>query len=75
MDYVAVYLKLEKNWAGCIPEVPGCLATGETEQEVVDNLQAAFSEFDALRTSPHPTPHAFTGKVSTNVTVARQNSW
>lgn len=64
MEYVAVFLKLEHNWAGYIPEIPGCLATGKTEQEVVENLQDAFFTFNQLRSSPLPAPHAFTFRVT-----------
>ncbi len=64
MEYVAVIQKLDKNWAGYIPDVPGCLASGETREEAMRNLQEAFTTFSALHTKPLPQPHTVTGYVT-----------
>ncbi len=66
MEYVAVFQKLGENWAGYVPDVPGCLATGMTEKEVTQNLQEAFLTFNELRTSPSPIPHTFVWHVTTS---------
>lgn len=71
MEYVAVFQQSGTKWAGYIPDIPGCLAAGETREEAARNLQEAFLTFNRLRTIPLPQPHTFTGFVSTRYMVER----
>ena len=34
MQYVIVYEQTPNNWAAYVPDLPGCIATGKTREEV-----------------------------------------
>lgn len=40
--YLVVYEKAEKNFSAFVPDLPGCIATGETRREVEKNIHAAI---------------------------------
>ena len=41
-EYVVVYEKAESNWAAYSPDVPGCIATGATREEVASTFREAL---------------------------------
>jgi predicted RNase H-like HicB family nuclease len=48
--YAVVIGKADHNFAGCVPYVPGCVATGKTEQEVRKLLREAIAmHLDGMR--------------------------
>ncbi|HYV39833.1 MAG TPA: type II toxin-antitoxin system HicB family antitoxin [Gemmataceae bacterium] len=42
LRYAIVIEKATRNYSAYIPDVPGCVATGATVEEVQQNLQAAL---------------------------------
>lgn len=42
MEYLAVIEKSANNFSAYLPDIPGCVATGGTIQEVKENLRAAL---------------------------------
>ena len=42
-EYVVIYERTGHNWAAYAPDVPGCIATGDTREEVERNHQEALA--------------------------------
>ena len=42
MRYMSVIEKCENNYSAYFPDVPGCVATGKDEKEVLKNLESAL---------------------------------
>ncbi|MHB9037578.1 MAG: type II toxin-antitoxin system HicB family antitoxin [Armatimonadota bacterium] len=66
-EYVVVYEHTENNWAAYSPDVPGCMATGQTRDEVENNFKEALEfHIEGLKASgmPVPEPSSETGHVS-----------
>jgi predicted RNase H-like HicB family nuclease len=40
--YAVVYEKTENNYAAYVPDLPGCVATGRTRQEVQRRIRTAI---------------------------------
>lgn len=50
MTYMVVIEQAPQNYAAYVPDLPGCIATGETVDEVTANIRQAISwHLDALR--------------------------
>ena len=41
--YLVVVEKANRNFAAYLPDVPGCVATGKTRDQVLDRIQKAFA--------------------------------
>jgi predicted RNase H-like HicB family nuclease len=41
-QYLVVIEKAKSNFAAYLPDVPGCVATGKTRDEVLNRIQKAF---------------------------------
>jgi predicted RNase H-like HicB family nuclease len=41
MEYLVVIEKAENNYSASLPDLPGCVATGETPEEVVSAIKKA----------------------------------
>lgn len=41
MEYLVVIEKAENNYAAYLPDLPGCVATGETPEEVMTAIRKA----------------------------------
>jgi predicted RNase H-like HicB family nuclease len=42
MEYLVILEKAETNWAAYSPDVPGCIATGSTPEETLQEYQEAL---------------------------------
>ena len=42
MRYMVVIEKGEKSWGAYVPDLPGCVAVGDTEEEVKQLIQEAI---------------------------------
>lgn len=42
MDYVVIIEKGEKSFGAYVPDLPGCIAVGETREEVLDLVREAI---------------------------------
>ena len=69
MEYLVVLEKAEKNWAAYSPDVPGCVATGRTQDETIRRYEKALRmHLQGLREDglqpPEPTASAVTVDLS-----------
>ena len=42
MEYLVILEKAENNWAAYSPDVPGCIATGSTPEETLQEYKGAL---------------------------------
>lgn len=56
-EYVVIYERAGENWAAYAPDVPGCIATGETREEVERQFREALVfHFEGLHEAGLPIP-------------------
>jgi predicted RNase H-like HicB family nuclease len=57
MQYVVVYEQTPNNWAAYVPDLPGCVAAGDTRQEVEELIRDAIAlHLASLRDENEPVP-------------------
>ncbi|MBI5083802.1 MAG: type II toxin-antitoxin system HicB family antitoxin [Acidobacteria bacterium] len=57
MEYAIVIEKANETWSAHAPDLPGCIATGETIEEVKNNMRTAIEwHIEALRESGEDVP-------------------
>jgi len=57
MRYAIVIEKGQTNYAAYAPDVPGCIAAGDTVEEVTQEMQEALAfHFEGLRADGLPIP-------------------
>lgn len=57
MKYLIVIEKAEKNYSAYIPDIPGCVATGDTPEEVKNRIKEALEfHLEGLNDDGLPTP-------------------
>ena len=65
-EYVVVYERTENNWSAYSPDIPGCMATGKTKEEVENNYKEALAfHIEGLKEDgqPIPEPSSEVGRV------------
>jgi predicted RNase H-like HicB family nuclease len=61
MDYLAVIEKTGDNFSAYLPDVPGCVATGDTPEETLKLLSEALKlHFQGLTEDGSPLPEPST---------------
>lgn len=61
--YLVIFEKANHNYSAYSPDLPGCIATGKTREQVEKNIKEAISfHIEGLRQDglPIPEPSAFT---------------
>lgn len=59
MRYAVVIEKADRNFSAYVPDLPGCIATGETVEEVEQLIQEAVQfHIEGLREDGLPIPEA-----------------
>ena len=57
MKYTVVIEKAENNYSAYVPDLPGCVATGKTRDEVSCNVREAIAfHIEGLREDGLPAP-------------------
>ena len=57
MKYAVVFEKTVHNYSAYVPDLPGCVATGRTRNEVEKNVREAITlHLDGLRQEDIPVP-------------------
>jgi predicted RNase H-like HicB family nuclease len=57
VKYLVVIEKGESSWGAHVPDLPGCVAVGETRSEVLDLIQTGIDlHIDDLRSQHMPIP-------------------
>ncbi|MGZ5442392.1 MAG: type II toxin-antitoxin system HicB family antitoxin [Thermoanaerobaculia bacterium] len=67
MEYVVILEKGESSVGAYVPDLPGCIAVGETRDEALELIREAIElHIESLRENgePVPTPHSFVEKVA-----------
>jgi predicted RNase H-like HicB family nuclease len=61
MRYLVVIEETSTGYSAFSPEVPGCIATGATKEEVRERIQEALEfHIDGLRVDGEPVPQSTT---------------
>ena len=61
MKYLVVIEKAERNYAAYIPDLPGCIATAPTLDELQQNIRSAVAmHLEGLRQDGLPVPEPLT---------------
>ncbi len=59
MKYAVVFEQATTNWSAYVPDLPGCITTGETLEETEFNIQEAIrGHIETLREFGEPVPPA-----------------
>lgn len=57
VKYAVVFERGENNWAGYVPDLPGCMTTGKTLEETEINIREAIEgHLRTLREFGDPVP-------------------
>jgi len=57
MRYLVVVEKTENNYSAYVPDLPGCIATGATAEDVQQNIREAIAmHMEGLREDGLPVP-------------------
>ena len=57
MQYTIVIEKSSHNYAAYVPDLPGCVATGATKEEAVEEMRRAIElHIESLREHDEPVP-------------------
>ena len=57
MRYLVVVEKTENNYSAYVPDLPGCVATGATTEDVQQNIREAIAmHMEGLREDGLPVP-------------------
>lgn len=60
-EYLVIIEKAENNYAAYSPDLPGCVATGDTKDETLRRMREAIAlHLDGLRQDGLPVPPAST---------------
>jgi predicted RNase H-like HicB family nuclease len=56
-EYLVIYENAGRNWSAYVPDLPGCISTGASENECKDNIQDAIATYlDSAREMGKPVP-------------------
>ncbi|HEX7151798.1 MAG TPA: type II toxin-antitoxin system HicB family antitoxin [Thermoanaerobaculia bacterium] len=67
MEYVVILEQGEKSVGAYVPDLPGCVAVGETREEAMELIREAIElHIESLRENgePVPEPHSVVEKVA-----------
>ena len=67
MEYVVILEEGETSFGAYVPDLPGCVAIGETREEAMELIREAIEfHVESLRENgePVPPPHSFVEKVA-----------
>ena len=57
MEYTLVIEETPRNFSAYVPDLPGCVATGATQDEVVREMRSAIAfHIESLREHREPVP-------------------
>ena len=57
--FLIVIEKIENNYSAYVPDLPGCIATGNTREEAEENIhQAVLLHLEGLREDHIPIPES-----------------
>lgn len=66
VKYAVIFERADTNWAAYVPDLPGCMTTGQTLEETKANIREAIEgHLETLRQcgDPIPQPSSLAGEV------------
>lgn len=66
LKYAVIFERAQSNWAAYVPDLPGCMTTGQTLDETRENIREAIEgHLETLRHfgDPVPEPTSLAGEV------------
>ena len=66
-EYTVLYERGKQNWSAYVPDLPGCIATGDTREDVEQRIREAIEfhiEGLQLHGEPVPEPSIEAGRVA-----------
>ena len=66
VKYAVIFERAESNWVAYVPDLPGCMTTGQSLDETKRNIREAIEgHLETLRQSgdPIPKPSSLAGEV------------
>ncbi|HSO75257.1 MAG TPA: type II toxin-antitoxin system HicB family antitoxin [Blastocatellia bacterium] len=70
-EYVVIYergMENEENWSAYVPDLPGCVSTGETVEELKQNIREAIQlHLEGMKAEGLPIPEPTTRADSVSV--------
>jgi len=69
MQYVVILEEGPESWGAYVPDLPGCVAAGETKEEALELIREAIEfHLEGMREGgdPVPQPHSYTEIVQVN---------
>ena len=70
IEYTVIYERGETNWGAYVPDLPGCVACGDTLQETEELIKEAIELYlEVLKEDgkPIPKPSTEVGKVAVTI--------
>jgi predicted RNase H-like HicB family nuclease len=67
MEYLVIVEQGDSSYGAYVPDLPGCVAVGETRDEAMELIREAIElHLESLRENgePVPVPHSFVEKVA-----------
>jgi len=56
-DYTVIYERGERNWSAFVPDLPGCIATAKTREQLEGQIREAIEfHIEGLRLLGQPVP-------------------
>jgi len=69
-QYTVTYERGDRNWSAYVPDLPGCIATGTTRQDVEQQIGAAIAfQLEGLRLHGEAVPAPAVEAGTVNVSV------
>ena len=57
MRYTVIYEQGQKSWGACVPDLPGCVAVGDSKDEVAKLIKDAIEfHLEGMRKDNEPIP-------------------
>lgn len=69
MQYVVILEEGPESWGAYVPDLPGCVAVGETRQEALELIRESIEfHLDGIKEDgdPIPEPHSYSEVVQVN---------
>jgi len=69
MQYIVILEEGPESWGAYVPDLPGCVAAGETKEEALELIREAIEfHLEGMREGgdPVPQPHSYTEIVQVN---------
>ena len=70
LKYAVVYERTPNNYGAYVPDLPGCISTGKTWEEIRENIQEAIAfHLEGIQESgePVPEPQTMVGMIEVKV--------